>query len=248
MKRSFAAAREAYGLPQKLKAFFLLPLISIYSPITIGMQKWDKGYIANFNTGSDIAMWAEVFSDEEYRLPKDFFPKKIIDLGANAGFASLYFALRDPEAQVASIEPDPHNFELLKKNVSHNSKIIPIPAAVAAESGEREFFSAPRQGMASSFQKRGAARCIKVSALSFNDILKKLEWQGADLVKFDIEGAEWEVFKDFPFAKVGSFIGEYHEDLVGRPLQDFLDLFAGFKSECRLVASRRYIVYLYPTK
>jgi predicted O-methyltransferase YrrM len=52
-----------------------------------------------------------LFEDEEP-------PKYILDAGANAGFSTLLFKLLWPDATVVSLEPDPSNFDMLKRNTA----------------------------------------------------------------------------------------------------------------------------------
>ena len=244
-KRFYAGIIAGNGLIHKIKAAFGLVFISFISPVSLYLKKFNKNYKAHFISGSDVAMWVEVFFDEEYKLPDNFFPKKILDLGANAGFSSLYFALRDKGVSIISIEPDPNNFKLVQKNVASYSNIRTKQTAVASQKGERKFFSLKKNGMGSSFIKRPSADIIKVSAISIDDLLRELRWQEIDLVKFDIEGAEWEVFENAPLNQIKALIGEYHEDLTGHSVEDFLKLFSAFKHNKKMIYPKRYIIYFF---
>ena len=60
----------------------------------------------------------------------------VLDVGANIGFHSLYFAeLAGSNGKVVSIEPIPQNFEALEKNIALNNfkNIISIQKALAAK-------------------------------------------------------------------------------------------------------------------
>lgn len=73
---------------------------------------------------ADLTTFREIFLREEYNLdlPPSFHPKIIIDAGANIGFTSLYFSRKYPDALIFSLEPEPGNFELLKKKYRRHSK------------------------------------------------------------------------------------------------------------------------------
>ncbi len=58
------------------------------------------------------------------------------------------------------------------------------------------------------------------------------------MIKFDIEGAEWDVFSHTSVDKVASIIGEYHEDLAGFSVEQFIDLFPGFESKITRLANQ----------
>jgi FkbM family methyltransferase len=55
----------------------------------------------------------------------------IVDCGANIGCASIWFALRYPEAVVYAVEPEPRNFAMLSRNVVDYRNIVPIQAAIS---------------------------------------------------------------------------------------------------------------------
>ena len=83
-----------------------------------------------------------------------------------------------------------------------------------------------------------------VKTHGIDSLLETMRWDHADLIKFDIEGAEWEVFEGTPLQNISSLIGEYHEDLTGKPVQEFVNLFVGFKSKVNMVSRDRYIVQM----
>src|SRR5258706_3177797 len=70
-------------------------------------------------TNSDIFVVRDVFESEDYgfvrkmNLPTD---ANILDLGANIGLASLYFASLFPASKILAVEPDAANCNLLERN------------------------------------------------------------------------------------------------------------------------------------
>lgn len=244
-KRACAALNKGAGIVEKIKGVYGLTFISKLRAFSFVMKAYNKKAQIFFTSGSDVAMWMEIFIDKEYELPSTMFPKTIIDIGANVGFSSLNFILRDPNTHIVALEPDPHNFSVLRKNVGYISAVTLLQKAIAAQSGERMFYTMPHQGMSSSFIKQDKAEAITVPTISLDEVLDNSGWQQVDLVKFDIEGAEWEVFKNAPLERIKALIGEYHEDLVGKPLNDFIALFPGFTAEVKELLPKRYIVYLH---
>lgn len=60
-----------------------------------------------------------IFETEEYKLPiENFQPKLILDWGGNIGCAAVYFAIKYPDAQIYSVEPEKNNFKLLTFNTA----------------------------------------------------------------------------------------------------------------------------------
>ena len=50
--------------------------------------------------------------------------ESVVDLGANVGLFSLLYAIRYPYAKIIALEPEDHNFALLKKNVALFPNVI----------------------------------------------------------------------------------------------------------------------------
>jgi hypothetical protein len=125
---------------------------------------------------TDIEVFQKIFIEREYALPFPLQPESILDLGANTGLATLFFALEYPQAVIVCVEPDPDNFVILKRQVAHLEKVTCIQAAVWSQDGHINLID-------------------PVPAISISTLLAKLPQQRCDLLKVDIEGAEKEVFQ-----------------------------------------------------
>ena len=66
---------------------------------------------------TDVSVYHEVLICGQYAIDLPFSPKIIVDVGANIGMASLYFATKYPQARIIAIEPETSNFEMLAQNV-----------------------------------------------------------------------------------------------------------------------------------
>ena len=76
--------------------------------------------------------WQQVFVNCEYDFP-ELSPSAstIVDLGANIGLATLYFAARYPQASILAVEPAAENFNvLLRKTQSLGLRVHRYQAAV----------------------------------------------------------------------------------------------------------------------
>ena len=180
--------------------------------------------------GVDISVLREMFSDKEYdvRSVATEQPKHIADIGAHVGAAALFLHALYPEAAITAYEPDPGNFELLKKNVSAFKNIECVNAAVAATAGTITLFL--HQGgstRATLSRDPDTVGEIKVPAILFEDVVAK----GVDFVKFDVEGAEYNFFSAAPLEvrmKVPMYVGEFHIELTGKKPADLEALFPGY--------------------
>lgn len=243
--RFIAGFKVGAGFKQKIKAAFGLVFISQLQSLSFDMKWRGVTFSVFFKTGSDVAMWIEVFIDEVYQLPGNIRPQKIIDLGTNVGFSALYFSLLYQDAQIVALEPDPQNQEMLQRNLRGRSNVITKILAIGEVGGQRNLFTVPGQGMSSSFFSLQTSSKTKVRAVSLEELLNTLGWPQVDLIKFDIEGAEWETFKTAPLERIKVLIGEYHEDIISRPLEEFLGLFDRFKSKVKKNSTGRYGVLLH---
>jgi len=137
-----------------------------------------------------------IFSELEYGLngPMDKV-ERIIDLGANCGFASAYFSTAYPSAQIVAVEPDPANLVQLAKTVTWNKLPVTMVSAAVSSGGRPVFFDAKSDQSTQSRIGDGPTN-LAVGSLSLTDIFDLAGWDSIDLLKVDIEGAEKELFND----------------------------------------------------
>jgi len=116
--------------------------------------------------------------------------KKIVDAGAYVGLFSLVASTFAKE--VVSIEPHPINFKLLQLNLEINNvrNIIPINKALWSKSETLTLYEGEHTG-ANTILKKSGNRKFNVSSITLKDILEG--FGEIDLLKMNIEGAEFEV-------------------------------------------------------
>lgn len=146
-----------------------------------------------------IQTFKEIFVDEIYKLNGD--ETIILDIGANIGLFSCYAALKSPMAKIFAIEADPANYEKLKRNFYSDKKLANMSAehyALAAVTQERDFYCSDVSGWSSLSNTRGAsqAHSVRVHGITINEFCEKHEIGVIDLMKIDIEGAEYELIME----------------------------------------------------
>jgi hypothetical protein len=86
----------------------------------------------------DVQAWNSTFMNHDFQFMDKLFIKKppttILDLGANVGFTTVYFANRYPDARVAAVEPSLGNFATASVNTLGNANIILFWGAIWDES------------------------------------------------------------------------------------------------------------------
>ena len=170
---------------------------------------------------SDIRVFKQIFVDNEYdslNLPDN--AKKIIDLGANIGLSALFFIKKFPSARIVAVEPDAVNFSIMEKNLEKFSKSVSLlQAAIWPTDGEVSLVeeddnhvSLGAWGYRTEASKDNSA--LSVKALTIPTIMKQYDMDFVDILKVDIEGAEYELFeKNYEdwIDKVGLVIIETHD-------------------------------------
>lgn len=144
---------------------------------------------------SDYYTFDQVFLKRQYEIDLPFVPKKIIDAGANIGLSAVYFAHRYPEATIIALEPDKSNFEILKKNISNYSHIIPLCKGLWDKNCALTITNTSSVQNAYMVQEADTKEKDIIPAISVNAIISEQAWVGIDILKIDIEGAEKEVFE-----------------------------------------------------
>jgi len=121
-----------------------------------------------------------------------------VDVGANWGYHTLLAAaLVKAGGRVLSLEPDPRLFACLTANLSRNSltHVVPVPFAASDSAGELLLAgyqeSGGNYGVSTLVHALTTANTYWVEARPLDVVLDQLEVGRVDLIKMDIEGAEW---------------------------------------------------------
>lgn len=120
-----------------------------------------------------------------------------VDIGANGGMHTIPSA-RKMEGRVIAIEPEPKNFEILKKNIKLNGlkNVIALNKGCFSKRGKLTFYLDDGGIGGHSFVNKDVGhKHIKISVDTLDNILKKLKIKSVNLIKIDVEGAETDVLK-----------------------------------------------------
>ena len=126
----------------------------------------------------------------------------LFDIGANRGDAVV--AGLNLGYKVIALEPAPKVYAELVTNFIYNPNVTPLKLAVSDTDGERiEFYEAEEDGLSSlekawltdpSMPYNGKPfRAIEATTITVDTLVKL--YGKPDLMKIDVEGAEWSVFK-----------------------------------------------------
>lgn len=187
----------------------------------------------------DYKVVKETWVENVYQIKEeDFWDTGIfIDIGANIGAVSIYVALMNKNRdrsknpiKVFSYEPEPHNLEFLRTNIANNKvgDIKVIPKAVFKERGT---ISISDRGGNSSIFPRENTSSVEVPVVTLEDVFILNKITECDVMKIDIEGAEYELIINTPdeiLKKIKYLTLEFdggHEDKFGAMITKISRLF-----------------------
>ncbi|MFA6254126.1 MAG: FkbM family methyltransferase [Candidatus Paceibacterota bacterium] len=210
------------------------------------LKKFGQPFEIFVRDNGDLAVLKEVFWLGEYDLNLVKEPNTILDLGSNIGLTAIYFKLKYPKAKIYAFEPDPTTFKQLLLNTQKMPEISCYNLAISGQSGSLTFYPYPGSSMSSSLIKRlPNQEGVTVDAVSLDDVLALVEVDQVDLLKFDVEGAEDEIFS--VCSKIGNIsrlIGEVHLDLMKKDWPSFQLIFRqnGFVLTEKKISLNRLLV------
>ncbi len=166
------------------------------------------------------SLFEEIFLEEQYYFRAATKNPFIVDCGSNIGASILYFKLLYPDARILAFEPDHDSFSLLQQFVRENKlqQVTIQPKALSDKKGELDLFSMPDDPASLSMSVyqdafdsiKYKSKAAKVEAT----ILSEYITDRVDLLKIDIEGAEYEVLEELDragkFPQIDQIILEGH--------------------------------------
>jgi FkbM family methyltransferase len=181
------------------------------------------------DSASYLFMKGEIFRAGIYKFRSVGQSPFIIDGGANIGLATIYFKTQYPSARVIAFEADPYIAGFFRKNVFESfglNQVELVERALWSETTSLQF--SPDRADA------GRVGSSVESLMIQTDVLSRHLKTDVDLLKLDIEGAEWEVLQECSasLSLVRNIFVEYHS-FVGRKqeLSGILEILgnAGFR-------------------
>lgn len=141
----------------------------------------------------------------------------VLDIGAHVGSFSLW-AMTGNECLVVAIEPNPDTFALLERNLQHEGgRARCVQLGVAAEPGQRRLKLAEDSAANTLSASGDSDPGVAVRVITLADALELAGFPQVDLLKLDIEGSEYEVFRSLrrgALEGVTAMVIECHGDRV----------------------------------
>lgn len=164
------------------------------------------GRKVHFTSGPQLLHSIEELLEEEIY----FFKSKnktpfIIDCGCNIGLSILYFKKIFPNSEIIGFEPDELNHAIAQKNIEENElkNVNLIKKAIWVKDEELNFSTGNGQGSSIDINATSTVQAVALKSYLTREI---------DLLKIDIEGAEYEVMQSVKsdLDSVKNIFVEYH--------------------------------------
>ena len=129
---------------------------------------------------------AYAYGDYQFPIPP---PRRILDLGAYAGYTAVYFANRFPDASIIAVEPSSCNFHVLRANTAPYPTIRCLHAAVWHETT----MVATARHLYGDWGTQYAAGTTPAAAIpgyTISDIVRMQDWDSVDFIKCILEGEQ----------------------------------------------------------
>jgi FkbM family methyltransferase len=175
--------------------------------------------------------WQELIVNKMYEFETESAKPYIIDCGANLGLSVYYFSKLYPTAEIVAFEPEEAIFNVLDANIKtyQLKNVTAYKKAVWDSETTLEFFTDKGMGgsVTNVFSKQ---KPTLIETLMLSSFMNKK----VDMLKMDIEGAEYTVLKSCAhlLKNVQHLFVEYHS-FINKPqqLDDLLLLLknAGFR-------------------
>jgi FkbM family methyltransferase len=145
----------------------------------------------------EFAPFLEVFVALSYDIPGlDWSTvRTIVDIGANVGMATLWYASQAPNARILAVEPSREAARLLRANIARNGledRIIVEAVALGREHGTAVLDTS---GATVTGRVRAGGPGLNVPVWTLSDVLRKHDLERVDVLKIDCEGSEYDIFE-----------------------------------------------------
>lgn len=190
--------------------FFLNPVFEMFGPfepVWMQLEPGIKMQLDPYDMVSRKILETGAWEPESIHAVADHLTPNatFIDVGAHIGYYSLKAAtMVGPNGHVISIEPNPQTLPKLRGNIeaSKARSVSVWPVACAESESMLQLFAAPESNTGeSSLSKENASQegaapvAYSVRARRLDVIVKEARLDRVDVIKIDVEGAEFEVLK-----------------------------------------------------
>lgn len=185
----------------------------------------------------------EIFSDKDYELAKRKKDMVVLDVGANIGMFSLF--IKDWAKKIYAVEPSERIFACLEENTKNWDNIEIFNVGFANMKGKAQLYGKGEETPQT--MMLGGEHMEIIDVTTIEDFMNENKIDHIDVMKIDVEGAEYVIFADDIFKRVADridfIVGESHylHNMLPEHALMMLER-VGFKA--RLLPRENYVQYL----
>jgi FkbM family methyltransferase len=196
------------GIAGRYKLGFVAPLLRRFK-LTQTLRRGSRAIHVDIPVEHvELSIYNEIFLKNGYQMP---FPleevESVLDIGANVGFATLYFFLQCPNVKrIVMVEANPQLMEKIRKNLSTAQVDAEVLTGVVSalpqptiDFGIAGRHNSSRLLVAETADARQTAlqfeKIVPVRNYSLASLLQTLDLDTVSLLKMDIEGAEIDILE-----------------------------------------------------
>ncbi|MEA1887459.1 MAG: FkbM family methyltransferase [Bacteroidota bacterium] len=146
----------------------------------------------------------DIYSNGELTLIRKLTklsPSLVIDGGANTGNYSLMVNRFCGDAKILSFEPVEQTFNILKENTKDSERIKPVRKGLFSSDATKKINIFPLNTHSSIYDIKGLpydrTASVSINMTTGDSVMKEYGINYIDLLKLDLEGAEYEALKGF---------------------------------------------------
>lgn len=137
------------------------------------------------------------YDPNHFGMPFDWANcRTILDIGGNIGTFTLYAAHYAPQARIVTVEPEPGNAKMIRRNVAINhleNRVSLVEAGIAEKPGTATFhLSWKNNGGHSLFKHKESGESVTVQVTTLESIFRDNAITACDFLKLDCEGGEYD--------------------------------------------------------
>ena len=189
----FSVACENFGLVSAVRLFVYCRAKPMPGGISLPVRRLGREVV--FRGSTDKGVMSHFFTPNYRIRDSPASPVRVIvDAGANIGIETLRFRHFHPKAMIVAIEPDSGNFAILSRNTDSDDKIALLNSGLWSHKCRLHIISGASAEGFSAEEVKGDPQPGDVDAVSIPSIMESFGLNEIDILKLDIEGAEYQVF------------------------------------------------------